>query len=136
LREGAVAILAWAVLLAALAAMLWIWTEDAIPIAMLGGAAVATAALGLVAALRRRRREGLRAVPDLSLATALVGVALAAMLAGAEAGLWLVYVGGGLLALGAGGVARELLAARRAARRSRCPPRAPAARERTAGGEP
>ena len=110
-------VLAWAALLAALAAMLWIWSPgDEIAIATLGGAAVATAVLGaaLVIAGRPAPKESRpRSVPDLSPATVLVAIALAAMLVGAEAGLWLVLLGCGLLAFGLAALVRELRAARR-----------------------
>jgi hypothetical protein len=52
----------------------------------------------------------LRVVPELSLATTLLAVALAIAAAAAIFGLWLLLIGAGLAALGAGGVARELRA--------------------------
>jgi hypothetical protein len=47
------------------------------------------------------------------MASAVVGLALALMLLGAQLGVWLVLIGGGLLVAGLGGVTRELLAERR-----------------------
>jgi hypothetical protein len=116
-REGEVLpVLYWALLLGALAGGLWIWTEDALSVALLGGAAVGAFAVAGGLAVRRRRRDrpDMDAVPDISLSTALIAAALAAMLIGAEAGLWLVWIGAGTLAFGIGGLMRELLAARRA----------------------
>jgi hypothetical protein len=105
-------VLAWAVLLTALTAMLWIWSPgDELAIAVLGGSAAATWLLGVMLTLgsRRAEREPLgRVVPELSPGAALVAIALAAMLLGAEAGLWLVLAGGGLLVFGLAVLAREL----------------------------
>jgi hypothetical protein len=113
-RNAGVPILSWAVPLAALAVILLIWTDETVPVLLLGGVAVATFALGvLVAVARRPGAERGDGVPDLSLAPALVGFALAAMLVGAEGGLWLVWVGGGMLALGLAGVLRERLRQRK-----------------------
>jgi hypothetical protein len=110
-------VLAWAGLLAALTAVLWIWSPgDELAIASLGGAAVAAAALGAGLAVLARRapsEPAARVVPDLSPPTALVAIAIAAMLFGAVAGLWLVLLGAGLLAFGLGGLLRELRAERR-----------------------
>ena len=113
---GAV-VMAWGGLLAALAAMLWIWSPgDEVAVAVLGGAAVATLVLGVMLALVERRAPSeprARLLPDLSPATALVAIALAAMLVGADAGLWLFLLGCGLLAFGLGGLVRERRAERR-----------------------
>jgi hypothetical protein len=114
-RGPAIALLAWAGMLAALAGMLWIWVPELLVVALLGGAAIATAALGVLVALRRPPRDGrIEVVPDLSLATALVALAAAAMLLGAEAGVWLVLIGAGMLVFGMGALTRELAAERRA----------------------
>ena len=113
---GPIVPLVWSLFLAALAAMLWIWSPgDELAIALLGGAAVASALVGLALALRARaRREPpVEELPDLSLPTALVAIALATMLIGATAGPWLVWIGGGLLAFALAGLARELRSARR-----------------------
>ena len=110
-------VLAWGALLAALAAMLWIWSPgDELAIATLGGAAVASAVLGLVLAIVARRgrpQPRSRPVPVVSPATALLAIAIAAMIVGAAAGLWLILLGSGLAVLALGGLVRELRAERR-----------------------
>jgi hypothetical protein len=107
-------LLVWATFLAALAGMLWIWTDDAIPIALLGGAALATAVVAAVAALAGRTLgEEVRWVPDMSLATAVIAAGLTAVVLGAEAGLWLVYAGVGMTLFGVAGLVRESAGARK-----------------------
>jgi len=119
-RGGAAIVLfAWAMLLAALAAMLWIWVSNALEVALLGGAAVASAVLGLYVRLdRRAKREAgaLQPVPDLSLPTVTVAIALSATAVGAAAGLWLVWCGLGMLCFGVAWLIRELVGAHRAGR--------------------
>jgi hypothetical protein len=56
----------------------------------------------------------LRVVPELSLATTLVALAVAVAAAAAIFGLWLLLIGAGLAALGAGGLVREFRAGARA----------------------
>ena len=70
------------------------------------------AAVGLADRRRPERAQAPRAIPDLSLSTALAGVALCSLAVGAEVGMWLVIIGGGLLALALGGLARERRAQR------------------------
>ena len=109
-------LLAWAALLAGLAAMLWIWTGDAIPIGMLGGAAVMTLLITAAYALRHRGRappEERRAVPDVSLGATAAAIALAAMAYGAVFGLFLVFIGAGVLVLALARIALELRSERR-----------------------
>jgi len=119
-RGGAAIVLfAWAMLLAALAAMLWIWVSNALEVALLGGAAVASAVLGLYVRLdRRAKREAgaLQPVPALSLPTVTVAIALSATAVGAAAGLWLVWFGLGMLCFGVAWLIRELVGAHRAGR--------------------
>ena len=110
---------AWALLLAALTAMLWIWVSAALEVALLGGAAAASALLGMYVRFdRRAKREAgeLQPVPDLSLPTVTVAIALAATAVGATAGLWLVWFGLGALCFGVAWLIRELAGARRAGR--------------------
>jgi hypothetical protein len=57
-----------------------------------------------------------RVIADLSIPSAIVGVAVGITLWGAFIGEWLWLIGAGLLALGLGGVARELASARRLAK--------------------
>jgi hypothetical protein len=60
-------------------------------------------------------RTRTRVIPDLSLPSALVGIAVGTMLWGAFIGEWLLLIGAGLLVLGLGGVVHEVLEARRLA---------------------
>ena len=108
-------VLVWAGLLAALGTMLWIWDPEALVVALLGGASVATALIGAIVAYRARQAGKAESrVPDLSLGSMLAALALAAMLVGAEAGVFLILIGAGTLALAVGVLARELgLGARR-----------------------
>jgi hypothetical protein len=86
--------------------------------AFLGGVAVVMLVLALLLRLLRlgvSAPDGTRPSPDLSPATAWLGVSLVLLAAGAELGLWLVYIAGGMSALGVAGLVRELRAERRAA---------------------
>jgi hypothetical protein len=114
--RAAVPVLVWAALLTVLASVLWIWTPDHLPPAIFSGAAGITWVLGLLVLLRRRPPSRVRAAPDLSLASAMVALAVALMVIGALLGPWLVLIGAGALAVGLGGVGRELVAQRRTVR--------------------
>lgn len=85
--------------------------------ALLGGTAVfmLVLALGLrILGLGRSAPDGERPSPDLSPATAWLGVSLVLLAVGAELGLWLVLIACGMVAVGAGGLIRELRAQREA----------------------
>jgi drug/metabolite transporter (DMT)-like permease len=118
-KGGAVVLLFWAFLLAVnTVVMAAVFNENPTSVLLLGGAAAATALVALFLWLRRRRAAGEdpdpeRPVTEVSMASALVGLALALMLLGAQFGVWLVLIGGGLLVAGLGGVTRELRAERR-----------------------
>lgn len=119
-RPSAAPLAGWAVLLGALAGVQAGFGGGLLPVLVQGGAAamIAAVAVALVVAPRiaKRRAGGLRAVPALSLASALAALSIAAMLDGASIGSWLI-IGGGLgLALAVGGLARERRAERRARR--------------------
>jgi hypothetical protein len=116
-----VVFLLWATFLALVAALEWaVFTHDTpnyyLLVVQPGFAIAATVALGALAARRRGReetRERLSVVADLSLPSALIGIAIAVTLWGSFIGEWLLLIGAGLLALGVSGVARELICARR-----------------------
>jgi peptidoglycan/LPS O-acetylase OafA/YrhL len=126
MSRPSVVFLLWGLFLALVAAVEWTsFTHDTpnyyllvlLPAFAIGG----TVALAALAAARRRRqqtRARLNVVVDLSMPSALIGVAVAVMLWGSFIGEWLLLIGAGLLALGVGGVSRELVYARRLRRAS------------------
>ena len=75
--------------------------------------ALVAASLGVVVLLARRAQGSARVVPDLSPATALCAVGLAAIALSAIFGLWLCLIGAGIAVLGGAGVVRELRAGAR-----------------------
>ena len=114
MNRAAVPLLAWAALLTGLAAVLWVWTSDGLPPAIFGGAAALIWVVGLVVAVWPDARPRVRAVPELSLPSVLVALAVAMLVVGALVGEWLVLIGAGALVAGLAGVGRELRAERRA----------------------
>ncbi|MGI8557763.1 MAG: hypothetical protein ACR2ND_05570 [Solirubrobacteraceae bacterium] len=117
-RPAAAPLAVWALLLGTLAGVQAGFGGDLLPVLVQGGAAAATGLIALAVLLgsriERRRATGVRSVPDLSIASALAAVSLAAMLSGAAVGSWLI-IGGGLgLAAAMGGLIREWRAERRA----------------------
>lgn len=133
-RPAAVPFALWAVLLGIAAGVHAGFGGHVLPVLIQGGgAAVAGAiAIGILLADRLRSRPAgrRRAVPGLSLATALVAVSIAAMVCGAAVGGWLI-IGGGLgLAAGVGGLVREHRAQRGAIRAAALQP----AQEKLDGG--
>jgi ABC-type glycerol-3-phosphate transport system permease component len=120
MSRGALPLAAYAALLAVLAAVMWVWSDYTLPGILLTAGAAAMAVIAGAWVLGSRRIERLaqasevRAVPDLSAATALAGFAIPTMLVGLYLGPYLVLIGGGLLVLAVGGLVREAVAARRA----------------------
>lgn len=108
----------WAVLLGALAAVQAGFGGKSLPVLVQTAAAAVSGliALALITGplIVRRRAGAARAIPDLSLSTALVAISLAATLAGATVGTWLILGGFLGLVLGACGLIREYRAQRRA----------------------
>jgi hypothetical protein len=111
LRNGWVAVFAWALLLGTLAAVLWIWTDKTIPVLLLGGAAAATAVVAVATALATRHTGSSTAgegrAGEFSIPIVLVAAGLAGLVVGAQAGTWLVWAGAGALLFGLALVARE-----------------------------
>lgn len=120
MRPGAV-VAVWGCLLAGLAILLATFPLDVEAVALLGGAAASMLLLALLVLVAERppRSEDRRAIPDLSLATPLAGIALCSLVVGAEVGLWLILIGAGLLTLALGGLVREGRAQRRAGKEPR-----------------
>jgi hypothetical protein len=87
----------WAVLLAALAVLLALWTGDLAEVLLLPGAIVVVLFVA-VAAWRARDREE-RALPEASASALLAACGLTALALGAVAGLWAALIGAGLLVL-------------------------------------
>jgi hypothetical protein len=82
----------------------------------IGGAMVLLAVVLAVTGLGESRVPAVEALPNLSpsAAATATGVVLAGL--GAIWGLWLVYIGAGVVVIGAAGLARELRAQRRSLR--------------------
>jgi hypothetical protein len=120
-RPSAAPLAFWAVLLGALAALQAGFGGLLLPVLVQAGAA---ALIGLIALAifvgsivgRSGGQPGRRMVPDLSLATVLTTVSVAAMLAGATVGTWLILGGFLGLMLGTGGLLREHRAVHRSRR--------------------
>jgi hypothetical protein len=124
-RRPAIVLLGWGAWLGVLTAVQAPFGPRAIEVEMLGGASAACLLAGSVlwlldartARVRRRRHE--REAPervflsDSSVASAGLVCGLALALLGAGFGLWLILIGAGVTALGAGGLAREARARRR-----------------------
>ena len=91
-------------------ALLWAYRPSALVGLLLALPALVAAIGGVVLAGGPPGDGDLRVVPELSLATTLIAAALAVAAAGAIFGLWLLLIGAGLAALGAGGLVRELRA--------------------------
>jgi hypothetical protein len=125
IRAGLV-LLAWSALIGAWTVMLWIWSGQAVPVALFGAATVATALIGALAVAVGRRRPELgdtepvgdvRAVPDLSLGTFALAIGVSIMAFGTVFGFFLVLIGGGLALAGLGRVLSERRQERRIAGR-------------------
>jgi hypothetical protein len=117
-RGAARVLLAWALLNALiLVPMPTIFNENPTPAITYGAACLACAIVGVACWLWPRAEgedpDGERLVTDVSMASALIGIAIALMMLGIQFGIWITEVGAGLLALGIAGVVREVRAERR-----------------------
>jgi peptidoglycan/LPS O-acetylase OafA/YrhL len=118
-KGGALVLAVWGLLLVLNAVLMaTVFGENPTSVLLLGGAGAACMLVGAALWLWRGRAPGedpdeARRVTDASMAAALAGAALALMLLGTQYGAWLVLIGAGLLALGLGGLVRELHAERR-----------------------
>jgi hypothetical protein len=100
----------WAAMLVVFVAVMFVFGEtDAISPLLLGGSALGTLALALVAARAERRHAA--AVPgdaaDASPGSAGVAVGVALLVGGSEVGPWMLALGAGMVALGIAGLVRE-----------------------------
>jgi hypothetical protein len=100
----------------ALSLVLWLWTDDPLPPALLTGSAVALAVVAMYAAMAREA-TGSRTLARSSLPTVVIVVGVAMALNGLTFGLFLILIGAEVVALGIGGLVLQLLNERRAARR-------------------
>jgi hypothetical protein len=109
----------WGVFLSILAgvAVLFFSPDVSTPV-LLGGAAAVVLVVALLLAVSRRsvQESGGGADPDDSPATVWLALSLALTALGAALGPWLALIGGGMSAVGAVGVLREVRAQSRAAR--------------------
>jgi hypothetical protein len=109
----------WGLYLALLTTLAALWSLDWLSLTLLGAALLvpATVVLALVVADRRRRAaaaggEDVEPVPDVSAGTPVAAVAIACLVVGAQAGLWLILIGAGLLVVAVWLLAGELRQAR------------------------
>ena len=119
IRRAAIVLLAWGAWLGLFTAVQAPFHSHVIEYGMLGAASAATLLAGAVLWAIDARRPGPArrlAIPDSSEATATFVTGLALALVGAGFGLWLILIGAGVAALGAGGLVREERARRRALR--------------------
>jgi hypothetical protein len=118
-----VPLLGYALLIGIAAAVLWAWSPDRLPAALLGGGAALMALVAAAVALggRDRSAPAVQPIPDYSFPVVAIAFALCTMLVGAYLGLYLILVGGGVMLLGLGGLLREARAEREAVRRAREP---------------
>ena len=109
----------WGVFLAVLTAVgvIFFGTSVSTP-ALLGGAAAfaIVLALGLAVTRKSLQTDGGGTDPEGSPASVWLALSLALMAMGAALGPWLAFIGGGMTAIGVGGVVRELRAQREAER--------------------
>jgi uncharacterized BrkB/YihY/UPF0761 family membrane protein len=98
-----VQVLMWGTYLAVLTIILWIWWPHWLSVLQLGLAAIVVALIAVGFTLFHRRRaysREVRRLSDISPGTVLVAIGLAGMLYGAEFGLFLVLIGGGIAVAG------------------------------------
>lgn len=129
MRGGALPVLAWAAILAALFAGSWVWTGEAIEYGQLGFAVLLIALCAALLTLANRhaiRRgpppaapSGPEQIPDVSFGAVGAALGLGAIALGLAFGHFLIYFGAGLLLLSLARVALELRAARNSVRRHR-----------------
>jgi hypothetical protein len=99
-----------------LSLILWLWTDDDLPPALLTGAAVALALLAAFAATGREEAPETRRVPVSSLPTVVLVFGLAMALNGLAFGLFLILIGAEVAALGLAGLIAQYVAERKAVR--------------------
>jgi hypothetical protein len=111
-RRGGSYLALWGVLLAVLALVQFVFSERRLQWALALGVAVVILVVGVLL-LWRPARDRVRLLPQNSYSTVLLAVGVVMVGSGLLFGQWLYLMGAGLIVLGAAGVAREVLAARR-----------------------
>jgi predicted tellurium resistance membrane protein TerC len=97
-----------------LSLVLWLWTSDDLPPALLTGAAVALALIALYAGTVAEVAERPRRLATSSLPTVVLVIGLAMILNGFTFGLFLILIGAEVAALGFAGLVAQFVAERRA----------------------
>jgi hypothetical protein len=97
----------------ALSLVLWLWTGDDLPPALLTGAAVALGLIAIYAGTLSDEAPGPRTLAQSSLPTVVLVVGLAMMLNGLTFGLFLILIGAEVAALGVAGLVSQLMTERR-----------------------
>jgi O-antigen/teichoic acid export membrane protein len=115
-RRAPATIALWATFVGLLAAVLWLWTSDPLPRWLLTAASAASylAAAGTYVYIRRTRSDRPRParMPDASPSAALLGLGIALLVLGSALGLWLVWLGTGVVGVALIGLAVELAGGR------------------------
>jgi hypothetical protein len=93
----------WAAFLAVLTALMFVFDIDEIAPLLLGGAALGTLALAVLAGPGRPPRDQ----PSSSLPAVGVALGVALLVGGSEFGPWMLALGAGLLVLSLGSLVRE-----------------------------
>jgi hypothetical protein len=99
-----------------LSVVLWLWTSDDLPPALLTGAAVGLALIALYAGTVAEVPERPRRLATSSLPTVVLVIGLAMILNGFTFGLFLILIGAEVAALGLVGLIAQYVAERRATR--------------------
>lgn len=106
MRRGQLLIAAWAIWLGVLAAVLAVWSDDPLPPALLGAAALGAAlAAGIRAVVPSGGDE--RTIAESSSVPVLLAAGITLALNGLAFGLWLLLVGGELIAFACGMLVHE-----------------------------
>lgn len=119
MRRPGAAILVWAAFLAVLAVVLWaVFVQVDLLSVLMPAFAVGVTVVAALAGWRAARRAAEhafdpQAAPQTSWSAVLAGISVALVLLGLEVGTFMVFIGAGLFAFAAGGLAREWSAERR-----------------------
>jgi hypothetical protein len=111
-KRGGDYLVLWGIFLTVLAWLQFAFAARRLQWALALGVAVVILVLGALL-LWRPARERVRRLPQISYPTVLLAVGVAMVAMGLIFGQWLYLLGAGVVVLGAAGVAREVLAARR-----------------------